>query len=148
VLRVGSNFILTLNPETRMTCAQAVARLAKDKRWWQIRSAGAGSKGQRWYAWAWVATVSPRHYLLVRRHLKSGELAFHYCYVPHGQPLTTARLVRAAGLRWPVDVSHPWCTRSRVGLSSWVASFGLGLGRWPGPAGAGVVAGWPGPAFA
>jgi SRSO17 transposase len=103
VLRVASNFMLTLNPETRMTCAQAVTLLTADQRRWQTRSAGAGSKGERWYAWAWIATGSPRHYLLVRRHLKSGELAFHYCYVPQGQPLTLARLVRAAGLRWPVE---------------------------------------------
>lgn len=47
------------------------------------------------------------------------------------------------GERWQIDVSHPWCTRSRVGLSSWVASFG----RWLGPAGAGVVARWSGAAF-
>lgn len=52
VLRVASNFMLTLNPETRTTCAKAVALLATDKRRWQVRSAGAGSKGQRWYAWA------------------------------------------------------------------------------------------------
>ena len=103
VLRVASSFMLTLNLQTRTTCARAVALLAKDERRWQIRSAGAGSKGQRWYAWAWIATASPRHYLLVRRHLTSGDLAFHYCYVPHGQPLTLARLVRAAGLRWPVE---------------------------------------------
>lgn len=103
VLRVASNFMLTLNPQTRMTCANAITQLTKDKRRWQVRSAGAGSKGHRWYAWAWIATVSPRHYLLVRRHLTSGDLAFHYCYVPHNQPLTLARLVRAAGLRWPVE---------------------------------------------
>ena len=60
-----------------------------------------GSKGERWYAWAWIATASPRHRLLVRRHLKTGELAFHYCYVPEGQLLTKTRLIRAAGLRWP-----------------------------------------------
>jgi len=42
VLRVASSFMLTLNPETRMTCAQAVALLATDKRRWQVRSAGAG----------------------------------------------------------------------------------------------------------
>jgi hypothetical protein len=35
----------------------------------------------------------------VRRHLKTGELAFHYCYVPDGQVLAKARLIRAAGLR-------------------------------------------------
>jgi SRSO17 transposase len=128
VLRVASNFILTLNPETRMTCAQAVALLAEDKRRWQIRSAGAGSKGQRWYAWAWVATVSPRHYLLVRRHLKSGELAFHYCYVPHGQPLTTARLVRAAGLRWPVEEDFEF-SKDSFGLDQCQARLHTAIAR-------------------
>jgi hypothetical protein len=86
-----------------MTCAQAVKALLKDKRRWEIRSAGHGSKGQRWYAWAWIATASPRHHLLVRRHLKTGDLAFHYCYVPGGQILIKARLIRAAGLRWPIE---------------------------------------------
>lgn len=103
VLRVASTFMLGLAAGTRLTCAQAVKLLAKDKRRWEVRSAGAGSKGQRWYAWMWIATASPRHHLLVRRHLQSGELAFHYCYVPEGQPLTMTRLIRAAGLRWPVE---------------------------------------------
>jgi SRSO17 transposase len=103
VLRVPSNFILTLAAGTKMTCAQAVAALLKDKQRWEVRSAGHGSKGERWYAWAWLATASPRHHLLIRRHLKSGELAFHYCWVPEGQLLTKARLIRAAGLRWPVE---------------------------------------------
>jgi hypothetical protein len=39
----------------------------------------------------------------VRRHLTSGELAFHYCYTPAGQAWPAARLIRAAGLRWPVE---------------------------------------------
>ena len=34
---------------------------------------------------------------------RTGELAFHYCFVPAGQLLTKARLIRAAGLRWPVE---------------------------------------------
>ncbi len=100
VLRVPSNFTLTLAAGTKLTCAQAVSRLLKDKRRWEVRSAGNGSKGERWYAWAWVATASARHHLLIRRHLKTGELAFHYCWVPGGQILTKARLIRAAGLRW------------------------------------------------
>jgi SRSO17 transposase len=74
----------------------------KDRRW-EVRSAGKGPKGERWYAWAWIATASPRHSLLVRRHLKTGELAFHYCFVPEGQLASKARLIRAAGLRWPVE---------------------------------------------
>ena len=103
VLRVRSTFGLTLARGVTMTCAQAVTRLLKDTRRWEVRSAGTGSKGQRWYAWAWLATASPRHSLLIRRHLATGELAFHYCYIPEGQPVSKARLVRAAGLRWPVE---------------------------------------------
>jgi SRSO17 transposase len=105
VLRVASNFILTLAAGTAVTCADAVKKLVKRKRDWEIRSAGQGSKGERWYAWAWLATASPRHSLLVRRHLKTGELAFHYCYLPAGQLASKARLIRAAGLRWPVEES-------------------------------------------
>ena len=95
--------MLMLAAGTKLTCAEAVKRLAKDKRRWEVRSAGKGSKGDRWYAWAWIGTASPRHHLLVRRHLKTGELAFHCCYVPEGQMLTKTRLIRAAGLRWPVE---------------------------------------------
>jgi SRSO17 transposase len=105
VLRVASNFILTLAAGTAMTCAEAVRKLLSRKRDWEVRSAGKGSKGERWYAWAWLATASPQHSLLVRRHLKTGELAFHYCFVPAGQPASKARLIRAAGLRWPVEES-------------------------------------------
>jgi hypothetical protein len=61
--------------------------------------------GERWYAWPWVGTASPRHSLPVRRHLKTGELAFHYCCVPEGQLAVKARPIRAAGLRWPVEES-------------------------------------------
>ena len=103
VLRVPSTFRLTLAAGVTLTCAQAVTRLLSNTRRWEVRSAGAGSKGQRWYAWAWLATASPRHGLLIRRHLASGELAFHYCHTPQGQPVSKTRLIRAAGLRWPVE---------------------------------------------
>jgi SRSO17 transposase len=103
VLRVACNFTLTLAPGTKATCKEAVKTLLKDTRRWEVRSAGKGSKGERRYAWAWIATASPRRHLLIRRHLRTGELAFHYCYVPEGQLLTKTRLIRAAGLRWPVE---------------------------------------------
>jgi len=105
VLRVASNFMLALAAGTTTTCAEAVKKLLKGKTKWEVRSAGRGSKGERWYAWAWLGTSSPRHSLLVRRHLKTGELAFHYCFVPDGQPASKARLTRAAGLRWPAEES-------------------------------------------
>jgi SRSO17 transposase len=78
VLRVPSDFYLTMARGVRLTCKDATRQLAGDLRW-EVRSAGKGSKGQRWYAWAWLATASARHYLLIRRHLASGELAFCYC---------------------------------------------------------------------
>src|SRR6201996_1564036 len=105
VLRVASSFTVALAPGTKMTCADAVKKLAKGSKGWEVRSAGKGSKGERWYAWAWIGTASPLHSLLIRRHLKTGELAFHYCYVPEGQTAAKARLIRAAGLRWPVEES-------------------------------------------
>ena len=72
-------FTVTLADGTKLTGKQVVKKLLKGSRSWEVRSAGQGSKGQRWYAWAQVATASPRHCLLIRRHLETGELAFHYC---------------------------------------------------------------------
>jgi SRSO17 transposase len=103
VLRVPSNFHLTVARGVRLTCKDAATRQLTAGLRWEVRSAGKGAKGQRWYAWAWLATASPRHYLLIRRHLATGELAYCYCYVPDGQPVSLARLVRAAGCRWPVE---------------------------------------------
>jgi SRSO17 transposase len=105
VLRAASSFVLALAAGTTMTCSDAVKRLLRGKKCREVRSAGKGSKGERWYARAWLATASPRHSLLVRRHLRTGDLAFHYCCVPDGQATSRARLVRAAGLRWPVEES-------------------------------------------
>jgi SRSO17 transposase len=103
VLRVPSSFRVTMRSGTVLAGAAAAATLLKQDRRWEIRSAGKGAKGERWYAWAWIGTASPEHHLLIRRHLKTGELAFHYCYVPGGQLCTKTRLIRAAGLRWPVE---------------------------------------------
>lgn len=102
VLRVPSDFMITL-AGTTVTCAEAVKRLLKHARRWEVRSAGHGFKGERWHAWAWLASARPRHHLPIRRHLKTGDLAFHYCYVPAGQLLARTRLIRTAGLRWPAE---------------------------------------------
>jgi SRSO17 transposase len=103
VLRVPKTFRVTMGDGTVLTCEDAVTKLLKGTRRWEVRSAGKGSKGDRWYAWAWIGTGSSSHSVLIRRHLKTGELAFHYCYVPGGQVCAKARLIRAAGLRWPVE---------------------------------------------
>jgi SRSO17 transposase len=102
VLRVGCAFTLDLNPATRLRVdTLAATHLAADRHWQTMTVPG--SKGERSYAWAWVGTTSPRHFLLIRRHHLTGELAYHYCYVPPGRPVTLAILVAVACLRWPVE---------------------------------------------
>jgi hypothetical protein len=150
VLRVPSNFYLLLARGLRLTCKDAAARLPPGDRRREVRSAGKGSKGQRWYAWAWLATASPRHYLLIRRTLATGELAFCYCFVPAGQPVSLSRLIRAAGCRWPVEIGHRW-HRSSCAAFSWVCSLflaGFLCLFWRCPAGSRVVAGRAAPALA
>jgi SRSO17 transposase len=71
---------------------------------WQRRSAGAGAKGHRYYDWAWVS-IEPRlpghRWLLIRRSLRTGELAFYRCYAPRAASL--AALIRVAGRRWTTE---------------------------------------------
>jgi len=81
----------------------AVARLIPAAAW-ETRSCGPGCKGHRDYAWAWAATASPQHWVLIRRRLSDrDDLAFFYCHVPAGRPVTLAILVKVAGKRWPVE---------------------------------------------
>ncbi|MFC4859506.1 IS701 family transposase [Actinophytocola glycyrrhizae] len=105
VMRVGCAFTIETGPGQRIRADTAVAtHLAgrKHKMRWQVCSV-TGSKGERAYAWAWLATTRPRHFLLIRKHLQTGELAYHYCHVPAGRPITLMTLVRVACLRWPVE---------------------------------------------
>jgi SRSO17 transposase len=71
---------------------------------WQRYSAGTGAKGHRYYDWAWV-TIGPRrpgcHWLLIRRHRHTRELAFYRCYSPGNVPLAT--FVKVAGRRWTTE---------------------------------------------
>jgi hypothetical protein len=47
------------------------------------KACGKGCKGHRDYAWAWLATASPAHWLLVRRSCSgSSPLAYFWCPAP------------------------------------------------------------------
>lgn len=74
---------------------------------WQRLSAGAGSKGDRWYSWALISTTEHPETgvceVLVRRNDRTQELAFYRCYSPRPVPLH--ELVRVAGRRWTVEES-------------------------------------------
>jgi len=103
ILRVRKNILITLGAGAVMAGAKIVRKLLKAKRCWQLYSAGKGTKGQRNYRWAWIGTESPRHWLLIRRNIKTGECAYHLCFVPEGRHASLAVLARAAGLRWPIE---------------------------------------------
>jgi SRSO17 transposase len=85
---------------------------------WRRRSAGDGAKGPRIYDWARVALTRPGwpgrgFWLLARRRLTDGELAYYACFGP--ARITLAELVRVAGSRWAVEECFQ-AAKGQVGL--------------------------------
>jgi SRSO17 transposase len=112
VLAVRSNEPLTVPPRAPKprligllaTATSATAKFKPEA--WQRRSAGAGSKGERWYDWAWLplAETTPagwRKWLLVRRSLDDGELAYYRVFAP--EHTTLEDVVHVAGSRWTIE---------------------------------------------
>jgi SRSO17 transposase len=108
-LEVPCSFRISLNRRSTPRADATVHHL--DPRSWQVASCGPGSKGERRYAWAWLGTTSPRHFLLIRRSLtKPAELAYFYCHVPPGRPVTFGTMVAVAGRRWTIEEDHQFGT--------------------------------------
>jgi SRSO17 transposase len=102
VLKIPCSFRVTL-PSGQKIRADHAARLVPPGGW-QTASAGHGSKGERDYRWAYLATASPRHHLLIRASLADPrDLAYFYCHQPNGRACSFATLIRVAGRRWPVE---------------------------------------------
>jgi len=109
VFAVPVNFKASL-PSGRRVTVGALAGLIPVTAW-ETRSCGRGCKGHREYAWAWAATASPRHWVLIRRSLSANgksehELAFFHCHAPAGRPVSLSVLIAVAGKRWPVEECH------------------------------------------
>jgi SRSO17 transposase len=105
VFAVPVNFKVRL-PSGRRATVASLARLIPAAAW-EIRSCGRGCKGHRDYDWAWAATSSPTHHVLIRRSLADpSELAFFYCHAPAGRPVSLPALISVAGKRWPVEECH------------------------------------------
>ena len=96
---------------TRRLRADRIAAALPAGAWHRI-SAGTGSKGPRWYDWAWASAHQDGHSLLIRRG-STGELAFYRCWSP--APVTLATLVRVAGVRWAVEEGFQ-AAKGQVGL--------------------------------
>ncbi|MCA1835416.1 MAG: IS701 family transposase [Actinobacteria bacterium] len=103
------------------------------RRAWQRLSAGAGSKGPRWYDWAWISIQAPEahhprsRWLLIRRNYTTGELAFYRCFAPGPVPLAT--LVRIAGRRWTIEESFQAC-KGLTGLDQHQVRRWISWHRW------------------
>src|SRR5215472_4098465 len=99
VLKIPWSFRVTL-PAGQKVRADHAARLVPAAAW-QTASAGHGSKGERDYGWAWLATASARHHLLIRRNLREhADLAYFLCHVPAGRWRKILLWARA-GSGWP-----------------------------------------------
>jgi SRSO17 transposase len=76
---------------------------------WERLSAGAGSKGPRWYDWMRLDLHNPAEadftrWLLVRRSISDpSEVTAYVTYAPAAT--TLPQLVRVAGMRWTVEES-------------------------------------------
>ena len=86
---------------------------------WERISAGAGSKGLRWYDWRRVALSDPaqagwQRWLLLRRSISDpSDLTAYRVFAAASTPLTA--LVRVAGTRWTVEESIQ-TAKGEVGL--------------------------------
>jgi SRSO17 transposase len=86
---------------------------------WTRLSAGAGTKGPRWYDWYWLPWAAPiqaawRRWLLVRRSVSDPtDLTAFVVFAPQATPL--AEVVQIAGTRWTIESSFE-ATKGEVGL--------------------------------
>jgi SRSO17 transposase len=121
----GIGYVLAVAKSHRVTARTVDGPVRSDRlaaalpaRAWNRISAGAGSKGERDYDWAWIAITPPTdetggcHSLIIRRRISDGELAFYRCWSP--QPVPLRILVRVAGTRWNVETCFQ--TGKRIGL--------------------------------
>jgi SRSO17 transposase len=119
VARQGLGYVLAVSCDHRIPAwpggkrrlrADHIAAALPASAWHRI-SAGTGSKGPRWYDWAWASAHQPGHSLLIRR-ASTGELAFYRCWSPTPVPL--AALVHVAGTRWAIDMVFSQLAKGRV----------------------------------
>ena len=88
---------------------------------WKRLSCGDGAHGPRVYDWAWtpIRTTFPRDrrgWVLARRSISTGEIAYYRCFGRRGTRLRD--LVRVAGARWAIEESFQ-TAKNEVGLDQY-----------------------------
>ena len=129
--RRGQPFVLAIRSNEKLWAVlgerlgqHAASRLAAGlpARAWRRLSAGAGSKGERLYAWARLRLTRLQqppweHWLLVRRSRKDPkDLAYYVVYGPDRTTLAT--LARIAGRRWAIEECFE-VAKQEVGLADY-----------------------------
>lgn len=94
---------------------------AVPKRAWRTITIAAGSKGLRRYAWAWIPVdhdLAPgwQRWLLIRKSLEDGEMAFYLAAGPDRTSL--ASLAQVAGARWSMEAAFE-SAKQEVGLADY-----------------------------
>jgi SRSO17 transposase len=111
----GVGYVLAVACDHRMvaggrTCRADELAARVPARAWQQVSCGKGAKGHRFYDWAFWRLdddeparggQAGQRWLLVRRHQRTGELAFYRCFLP--RPFLLAVLVQVGGRRWTIE---------------------------------------------
>jgi SRSO17 transposase len=143
IRQLGLGYVLQVAANRRMPTAIGARRVDElaanlPEQAWEHRSAGAGSKGPRYYSWAWLTLeteVDPatgndaggEHHLLIRRNEETGELAYHRAWTPG--PTTMPNLVRVAGQRWRVEENFQ-AAKGLVGLDQHQVRRWTSWHRW------------------
>jgi SRSO17 transposase len=118
VLGVSGNHFVWIGGTQQMV-SRVAAQLSPED--WSRRSAGAGSKGPRWYDWAAVETNSLHEgwtrWLLVRRSVENPpERADYRVFAP--AETTLQEMVTVAGKRWAVEECFA-TAKGEVGLDQY-----------------------------
>ena len=114
VMAIPKNAEIT-GPEGHKKTIEEAARQVRPHDW-QRRACGIGSKGFRVYDWALLNGVRPGHQYMIRRSIDDGELAYYHCHNPRGEGF--GELVRAAGMRWPIEESFE-AAKGEAGLDNY-----------------------------
>ncbi|HEY5989808.1 MAG TPA: IS701 family transposase [Streptosporangiaceae bacterium] len=114
VMAIPKNTEITGSEGRKKTIEEAARQISPQT--WQRRACGIGSKGFRVYDWALLNTSHPDHQYMIRRSIDDGELAYYHCHNPRAEGF--GELVRAAGMRWPIEESFE-AAKGEAGLDNY-----------------------------
>jgi SRSO17 transposase len=130
VLEVGCDKQVRTDPVLPKTRVEDLAE-AIPTRNWADKSAGAGSRGQRVYSWAYLTLdstgIDGERGLLIRQNRTTGKHAFYLTWQPDRANISL--LVKIAGLRWPIETTFQ-DAKGHFGLDEHQMTKWTSIRRW------------------